>query len=368
MKKNTLFVFSLLFALMCSCNSKKSMLYPINKDDNVTFIDDKGTVITTKIAGISEYEAYELPTTQMEFDIFTYYDFLGTKLFSIDFQRKGHFDDHVFSNGLLKKKEEKSGLYGYIDISGNYVIPAQYENCLPFSDGVAWARYKTDDTYELIDKTGMTLKRYDYQIVSKFVNGYSYVMKQLQPDFYIPYVENGTKIEGAQECVSGSFGGVIDKEGNIIISFTLGEYTVVSDGVVKCKEKYLSTKGEEYSLYGYKDLNDKWIISPSYIYADNFKYGMAEVSTDNENFILINKKGKIILDKGYKFIYVLSKKLLVVSFDKRSFYLTDIKGNRKSENFEFIKVVDDKMILIKLNENYNYLNSKGKFINFSDYN
>ncbi|QTQ15242.1 WG repeat-containing protein [Treponema parvum] len=300
MKKIILLVFSFLFTVFCSCAAENLMLYPINKDGNVTFIDNNGKVITAKITGVSKYEAYEFPTTQMESDIFTYYDFSGAKLFLIDFQRKGQFEDHVFSNGLLDKKEEKNGLYGYIDISGNYVIPAQYELCLPFSGGVAWARYPAEDAYGLIDKSGNMFKHFDYHVVTKFVNGYSYVLKQVQPDFYIPYIENGIEIKGAQEWVSGALGGIVDKKGNVIISFTLGEYTIVSDDAIKCKEKYLSENGEEYSLYGYKNLNDQWIISPIYIYADNFKYGMAEVSKDNENFILINKKGGKIKRKTNK--------------------------------------------------------------------
>ncbi|NLM00891.1 MAG: WG repeat-containing protein [Treponema sp.] len=368
MKKYILFVFCLLFFFLYSCTNEKSMLYPINKDDGVIFIDNKGKVITAKIPGVSQYEAYEQPTTQIEFDIFTYYDFSGSKLFSIDFQRKGHFEDHVFSNGLLAQKDKESDLVGYIDLSGNFVIPPQYEYCLPFSDNVAWVQYKTNETYGLIDTSGKKIKLSDYHIVTKFVNGYSYVIKRLQPDFYIPYVENGIEIKGAQENVSGSFGGIVNTEGKVVISFTLGEYTVVSDGVVKCREKYVSEKGAEYSLYGYKNLKDKWIIPPTYIYADNFKYGKAEVSEDNKTFFLIDKKGNIILDKKYSFIYVLSKKLLIVSFDKKSFYIADIKGNRKSENFSLIKIIDDKMVLIKRNGNYNYLNSDGKFFNFLDYN
>ena len=206
-----------------------------------------------------------------------------------------------------------------------------------------------------------------YNYLGEFKNGYAYAIKRIMPDYYVPYVENGVTIEGASECISGSFGGIVDKNGKEIISFTLSGETQVSDKTVRCQERYVSDAGNSYSLYGYKNLKDKWIIKPQYKYADHFRHGYAEVSYDKKNYFLIDKSGKVCLDNNYSFIYVLSKKLLIVSYDKNDFFICDLKGNRISEDFNLLKIIDDKMSLASNESGKFYINDKGKFLFFKDY-
>ena len=208
---------------------------------------------------------------------------------------------------------------------------------------------------------------YNFAYISDFANNYAYATKQIQDDFYIPLYENGKKIEGAQEWVSGKKGGIINRKGDIIISFMLDEYTEVSDDVVKCKIRYFPENKESYSLYGYKDLKDNWIIPPKYVYADNFRFGYAEVSDDLQNYYLINKAGKIVLDNHYSFIYVLSNNKLIVSYNNHDFYLSTIDGKILSESFVLIKIIDGNMCLAKDKDDKFYVNRNGKFLYFNDY-
>ncbi|NBG87714.1 WG repeat-containing protein [Isachenkonia alkalipeptolytica] len=50
---------------------------------------------------------------------------------------------------------------------------------------------------------------------------------------------------------------------------------------------------EKNGTYGYKDENHEWVIDPVYEYAQEFRYGLATVSTETEHHIL-NPEGEVI--------------------------------------------------------------------------
>lgn len=54
------------------------------------------------------------------------------------------------------KQDESSGLYGYVDQTENWVIPAQYDMASPFVDGAAVVHFQ-DITATAIDETGREL-------------------------------------------------------------------------------------------------------------------------------------------------------------------------------------------------------------------
>lgn len=219
------------------------------------------------------------------------------------------------------------------------------------------------------DKTKPELELYTkYTYISDFKDGYAYALKRITDDYKVPYIENGEVIEGAEEVISGIYGGIIDTKGNEIISFTLGEYTEVSDKCVKCKERYTDKNGNRYSLYGYKNLQNEWILYPQFQYADNFRFGYAEVSLTGDDYYLINKKGKILLKDDYQFIYVLSKNKLIVSKDNTNFYICNLKGKKISANFNLIKIIDSNMCLAQMEDEKFYINNKSHFFFFKDYN
>jgi hypothetical protein len=57
-----------------------------------------------------------------------------------------------FSEGLAAASPPDSYTRGYIDLSGRWVIPPQFDNALPFSHGLA--EVQRGDWYAIIDKTG----------------------------------------------------------------------------------------------------------------------------------------------------------------------------------------------------------------------
>ena len=215
MKKYYIFlllIFTSFFIYSCSVLK----YYPISFADSVCFIDKYGKKQTDWFLGYSDIYGYEFPTIKTDKNSMEY-KYLNPKTekwISINFLGKGHFSDHIFSNALLSIKDEKLELYGYIDCNGNYVISPMYEYTDPFSNEVAWVCNELGSPYLLINKKNKNLFSSNYKIVTPYKNNYAYVVKQIVPDFYVPYVENGIVVEGAEEQILGSFGGIIDKKGN----------------------------------------------------------------------------------------------------------------------------------------------------------
>lgn len=215
------------------------------------------------------------------------------------------------------------------------------------------------DSIRLIDKGDIS--------VTPYINGYCYAVKQIVPDFYILYVENGEIIPGAEEEISGRFGGIIDIDGNVIIPFTLGEYTFVSENLIRCQEKYIENNNVSYSLYGFKNLRNEWVVNPCYKTASHYKNGYSVVSNNHDEFFVINKSGKRIFKKNYNSIYILSEKLFVVSENGITFHLIDVREKIKSKDFDVLNIIDDYMIKIQMDNQLFYLNYKGQFFNFLSY-
>ncbi len=69
------------------------------------------------------------------------------------------YDSHAlygFSNGLVVAKDTETGLFGYIDLTGNWVIPAQYESATDFyGEGDSAVAVVNGDT--LINRKGEVL-------------------------------------------------------------------------------------------------------------------------------------------------------------------------------------------------------------------
>lgn len=80
-------------------------------------------------------------------------------------------DAMPFSDGLAAVRSRQKGLWGYIDKTGELVIPYQYTTARPFREGLA----AVDGGY--IDKSGNWVIPPKYKETSSFENGYALVKK-----------------------------------------------------------------------------------------------------------------------------------------------------------------------------------------------
>lgn len=84
---------------------------------------------------------------------------------------KDFFEARPFSEGLAAVCDESMGRWGFIDKSGEIVIPCQYTTARPFREGLA----AVDGGY--IDKSGAWVIPPKYIETSSFENGYALVLK-----------------------------------------------------------------------------------------------------------------------------------------------------------------------------------------------
>lgn len=119
------------------------------------------------------------------------------------------------------KKDYK---YGYINTSGELIIPAQWTNAKDFSEG--FAAVKSDDKWGFIDKTGEIISPCQWESVGSFSNGLALVKQD------------------------GKYG-YIDKSGNLVIpcnwNYSFGyafsdKFATVSDE--NSKKGCINTLGE----------------------------------------------------------------------------------------------------------------------------
>lgn len=173
-----------------------------------------------------------------------------------------HSDDDKFSNGLMHLcKYECSGntKCGYISFSGQKIIDFKFAAVSAFHEDMAIVKLDNTDLVGAIDKSGNLVIEQKYYEIKPFYEGLAYFKKTRY---------------------SSSDGGYLDKQGNIIFSFSDGE-------------------GKQFS-------NGFAIISNNY----------------SEK--LINKQGKIVIAEGiFDFIddYFQDGNLLVKSKIDKSYYL-----------------------------------------------
>ncbi len=70
----------------------------------------------------------------------------------------------------------KTGLYGYVDEKGNFVIQPQYQKAYPFTNGVA--RVMADNQWVLINERGKRISKNGYQEIGEFRNGVAVVARR----------------------------------------------------------------------------------------------------------------------------------------------------------------------------------------------
>lgn len=64
----------------------------------------------------------------------------------------GEYYNNIVKSGRVRYRDVESGLYGYLDASGNVAIPAKYSSATSFGDGFAVVRFGS--AYSVIDEDG----------------------------------------------------------------------------------------------------------------------------------------------------------------------------------------------------------------------
>ena len=169
--------------------------------------------------------------------------------------------------------------YGFINKTGKYVVPSQFDWIGDFSEGLALIKREGKSGY--IDKKGKIVIPLKFEgFTSNFSEGLA--QAALKPSYKLGY---------------------IDKTGNYVIppQFDEGEDFREGLALVKVKDK------NGYDRYGYINKLGKYAVQPKFDYATGFNQGLAIVRvTNDKTFIskygLIDKTGKYIIKPSFDYI------------------------------------------------------------------
>jgi hypothetical protein len=261
---------------------------------------------------------------------------------------KPQYDDvDFFSEGL--SAVNKDGKWGYIDETGKEIIPLKFvtEGNRRFSEGLALVATGEQPhiKYGFIDKTGKIIIEPKFEFCGFFSEGLAFAVVgnkrgfiNLQGEWIIP-----PKFELAQWFseglapvrLPGEQWGYIDKKGEFIIrpqfSLVFPFYQGLADvyagcidksGKIRIKHGRFFSEGLAAAVkrknnsekWGYKDINDNYVIKPLFDEARPFKEGLAAVLI-NSKWGFIDKGGKIVINPAFDAAMNFSNGLAAVGID-----------------------------------------------------
>lgn len=167
-----------------------------------------------------------------------------------------------FSEGLAVVTNENNDR-GYVDRTGNLVIPYQFKEANRFSEGLAGVRNENNE-WGYIDKTGKLVIPYQFSRVNEFGDGLARVSLEV----------DGERKEG-----------YIDTMGTMVMPMdsSIGEF---SEGLARVEV--------DYGTWGYIDTKGNIAITPQFNMANEFSEGLALVSLEvGEGYI--DHTGNIVI-------------------------------------------------------------------------
>jgi len=170
-----------------------------------------------------------------------------------------HFDEAGdFSEGLARVKVKGDpDKWGYIDKQGNYVIPPQFYSAGDFREGLApvWMLLHPGIKQGYIDPLGKWIIS-----DSKFIN-----VREFSEGLAPVLVNIGTEKRGNFKW------GYIDKEGKWVIPAQFNDVFPFSDGMAQVEV----VKGFNKRKYGFIDRTGKTVVEPVYDRVNDFREGFA---------------------------------------------------------------------------------------------
>ncbi|MCL2109905.1 MAG: WG repeat-containing protein [Oscillospiraceae bacterium] len=215
----------------------------------------------------------------------------------------------VYTGGSYRastQRERVGGKCGYIDKSGEVIIPLQYDNATAFSEGLAIV--EKDEKQYIIDKTGEIVAELDvyYDEVRRFWDGLASVRIANEYGFIdttgkevIPvgkYDVWQNFIEGLAVARSQNKYGFIDKTGEIAIPFNYNWLYSFSDGLAVGYNYY----DDEYNpIHGVINKLGEVVIPFEYDYIGDFSEGLMAFKKDGE-YGYMDETGQVVISRVHK--------------------------------------------------------------------
>src|SRR6516164_8860197 len=259
----------------------------LSKAIRVYFIDKSGKIRTPKVYSDAEdfSEGLALVIVPGEKG-FGYIDATGNMIIPQD---DSHEAGGQFRESLATIKQ--GGQWGYMNKTGKMVIQPQFKQALRFSEGLA--AVKSGDKWGYIDKSGKLAIAPQYEMAYQHVEGLAAVKDGGKWGF----IDNTGKMiiapqfeeafgfsEGLVDVKQGGRWGYIDKSGKMMIPAKYDAVHAHFEGLAGVKE------GKKW---GFIDKTGVMVISPQFDEAGRFTNGLAEVKV-GKKFGYIDHTGKFV--------------------------------------------------------------------------
>lgn len=283
---------------------------------------------------------------------------------------KTEFDEaRPFNGGLAVVKT--GGFYGYIDVKGSFLVPANLETAEDLCEDVGVFRSASTKKYGIIDKTGKTILSPDYDYIYNASNGMLLIKKNgllgyantkgvvVIPCKYSDEYGKGARDFSCNRAVVkvNGFYGCINRKGELLVENKYNHIGPFSDGVACAKLD---------NIYGYIDTLGYPVVPFVYAYGTDFCSGVAVVKKGDKKYVIDRNNKTIISDvnagnfrEGIAIFNNYGKpgvsKTLWGYIDKTGKIIVDLKYEEASE-------FRDGMAKVKENGKYGYIDKTGKMI------
>ena len=213
---------------------------------------------------------------------------------------------------------EQTMKVGLLDrTSGKVILAPKNLSVADFSEGLATVRV-TDDKYQVIDEQGQVVFTTKDELIDSYSNGVVKFKKNGEPCYgYLDqkgkvviepvYQEAGDFTDGkALVTITEGEQALIDLNGKVLKKYSFARVGGLTEGLIKYVD-------QDTQKWGFASLDGDEIITPAFVYADNFIDGKAIVWVDYTDFGLIDREGKDVLKPKYTNIEVLGEGKYAVS-------------------------------------------------------
>ena len=268
-------------------------------------------------------------------------------------------------NGPLRKTAQ----LGYIDKTGSFVIPPQFDSCLGHTDGLA--AVSVEGKYGYIDTEGT------FVIVPQFEEAYRFSegLAAVGIDDRLGYIDRrGTMViqpkfiraedfsEGLAYVETSTTVGYINRTGQWVLIPEVPKVWYMSS----FSEGVAWVLGEDASGYasGYIDKTGEFAIPLQFVHAADFSCGLARVNMGRAGeWQFIDKTGSIALELAFDFVSLSFFEGLVAVLSHGKYGFADKTGNLViPPQFDQTSGFSEGVAAVKIDGKYGYIDQTGEWV------
>ncbi len=279
------------------------------------------------------------------------------------------YDRYKPFNGTLRKTDQ----LGYIDKTGSFVIPPQFDYCLGHTEGLAVV--SVEGKYGYIDTEGDFMISPQFEEAYRFSEGLAavgiddrlgYIDKRgamvIQPQF----IRAEEFSEGLAYVKTSTTVGYINRTGQWILTEEAPRVWYMSsfsEGLAWVLGKVGSGPMAPY-VVGYIDKTGEFAIPLQFAYAADFSCGLARVNEGRAGeWQFIDKTGNIALELAFDFVNLYFSEGLVAVLSHGKYGFADKTGNLViPPQFDQTSGFSEGVAAVKIGGKYGYIDKIGEWV------